>query len=196
MKILLDLCAGLGGFSQAFKERVDWQVVTVDFNPKFNTTMILDLVDAVENPDKYPEFWNLNPDVILASPPCERFSLAVNSFPKLGIYQAMRVAGACLEIITKMNPKGWILENPKARLRWFLGVPNKTVNLSHFGYRTVKPTDFWTNIDIDVPQFVRERNPEGISFNQVKSASARAKMPYALSEHILDKSDEMLKEIK
>lgn len=191
MKMLLDLCAGLGGFSQAFKERVDWQVVTVDFNPKFNTTMILDLIDVVESPDKYPEFWNLKPDVILASPPCERFSLAANSFPKQGIYQGMRVAGACLEIIARMNPKGYILENPKARLRWFLGVPNKTVNLSHLGYRTVKPTDFWTNIDIDVIQSARERNLEGVRFNQIRGASVRAKMPYALSKLVLDKSEEM-----
>ena len=125
MKLVLDLCAGLGGFSQAFREREDWQVVTVDIEEKFNPTMQLDLIDVVENPDKYPEFWKLKPDVILASPPCQRFSIASSTWPLPGMYTALRVVGAVMEIITILQPKQWLLirKNSNVEIRpeigWF-----------------------------------------------------------------------------
>lgn len=191
MKLCLDLCSGLGGFSQAFREHEDWEVITVDINKKFKPSMVLDLIDAVEYPDRHADFWQLKPDVILASPPCERFSLAANSFPRQGIYTGMRVAGAVLEIIARMLPKGWIIENPKGRLRWFLGVPNIKVRLSQFGYRTVKPTDFWTNIDIGLLKSTPVYNPEGVSFAQVRQSHIRASMPYGLSKKVLESFEAM-----
>ena len=78
MKACLDLCSGRGGFSQAFKENKEWKVVTVDINPKFKPSMVLDLTDVVENKERYESFWNLKPDIILASPPCERWSIQLN----------------------------------------------------------------------------------------------------------------------
>lgn len=55
---------------------------------------------------------------------------------------------ACLEIIWACQYEGkrlafWALENPKARLRWFLGKPNFTFNPFDFGDRYRKPTDIW-----------------------------------------------------
>jgi site-specific DNA-cytosine methylase len=189
MKLCLDLCSGIGGFSQAFRENKEWKVITVDINPKFKPDMILDLVDVVENKSTYDTFWNLKPDVILASPPCERWSIANTSWPKEGIYQASKVLGAVLEIVAIMKPDGWIIENPKGRMRWFLHKPAMTVSLAQFGYRTVKPTDFWTNIDIGLLRSVNMRkNPNGYKFSRDVSRrpEKRAQMPYGLSRLILD----------
>ena len=189
MKLCLDLCSGIGGFSQAFRENKEWKVITVDINPKFKPDMLLDIVDVVENKSRYDTFWNLKPDVILASPPCERWSIANTSWPKEGIYQASKVLGAVLETVAIMKPDGWIIENPKGRMRWFLPKPTATVSLSQFGYRTVKPTDFWTNIDMGLLRSVNmRRNPKGRKFERdvPRGAEKRAQMPSGLSKHILD----------
>ena len=189
MKVCLDLCSGRGGFSQAFRENKEWEVVTVDINPKFKPSMVLDLTDVIENKERYESFWNLKPDIILASPPCERWSIANSRWPQEGIYQASKVLGAVLEIVAIMKPKGWIIENPKGRMRWFLREPSAEASLLQFGYRTVKQTDFWTNIDLGLLKSVDIRkNPQGYKFNRdvSRSANKRAQLPYGLSKHILD----------
>ena len=193
MKVCLDLCAGRGGFSRAFRDSPDWTVMTVDINPRFKPDMVIDLVDAVENPQKYGDFWNLKPDVILASPPCERWSIANSQWPQTGIYQASKVLGAVLEIIAVMKPKGWVVENPKGRMRWFLGKPRVSVALSQFGYKTVKPTDFWTNIDIGLLKYVNQhRNPASLrwGYDVPTLPSKRAEMPYGLSKKFLKSFEE------
>ena len=193
MKVCLDLCAGRGGFSRAFRDSPDWTVMTVDINPRFKPDMVIDLVDAVENPQKYGDFWNLKPDVILASPPCERWSIANSQWPQTGIYQASKVLGAVLEIIAVMKPKGWVVENPKGRMRWFLGKPRVSVALSQFGYKTVKPTDFWTNIDIGLLKYVNQhRNPASLrwGYDVPTLPSKRAEMPYGLSKKFLESFEE------
>lgn len=189
MRLCLDLCSGIGGFSRAFKKNEEWEVITVDINPKFSPTMVLDLTDVIENKENYEAFWNLKPDIILASPPCERWSIANSSWPQKGIYQASKVLGAVLEIIATMKPKGWIIENPKGRMRWFLQKPTCTVALLQFGYKTVKPTDFWTNLDLGMLKSVNMRkNPDGYRFESdvPQSSHKRAEMPYGLSQTILN----------
>lgn len=185
-RLCLDLCAGLGGFSRAFKDREDWEVVTVDYNSKFQPDIIAKVEDLLED----EKFMALRPDVILASPPCERWSIANSQWPQEGIYEAAKALGACLEIIARMKPKGWILENPKGRMRWFLRKPRATVSLLQFGYKTVKPTDFWTNIDIGLLSYVNMRkNPNGLKFNRDigRASHQRAKMPEGLSQMILER---------
>ena len=194
-KLCLDLCAGLGGFSRAFKERPDWKVITVDINPKFKTTMVLDLIDVVEHPENHEDFWSLKPDIILASPPCERWSIGNSQWPLPGIYDASRVLGAVLEIVARMKPTGWIIENPKGRMRWFLRKPRATVGLSQFGYKTVKPTDFWGNIDLGLLKYVdMSKNPHGFKFGRDvgRGSHQRAEMPHDLSRKVLEQFEESL----
>jgi hypothetical protein len=63
---------------------------------------------------------------------------------------AMKTVLACFEVIWRCQYEGkklefWALENPKARLRWFLGVPQLTMNPFDYGDRVRKPTDIWGN---------------------------------------------------
>lgn len=63
--LMLDLFAGLGGASQAMRER-GWEVVTVDNDPAFGCTVTADLAS-----------WSWDgptPDLVWASPPCTEFS--------------------------------------------------------------------------------------------------------------------------
>ena len=191
VKLCLDLCAGREGFSEAFKNNPNWEVIRVDIEERLKPDMALDLIDVVENRERYMDFWNLKPEVILASPPCERWSIANSHWPLPGIYTATKVLGAVLEIISEMRPRGWIIENPKGRMRWFLHKPSMTLNLKQFGYTTVKPTDFWTNIDFGLLRSTSQANPEGIKFSTsvCRAASKRALMPLGRSQMILDQME-------
>lgn len=158
-RLCIDLCCGLGGFSRAFRD-AGWEVVTVDINPKFKPTIcadltklsFLDIIGACKKKDM-TEYQTV---VVLASPPCERFSIANSDWPQKGIRKALDIAGACIELIADLQPDYWCLENPKGRLRWFLGPPPHSVHLSDYGYRgaiqggkdrkSTKPTDLWGNI--------------------------------------------------
>ncbi|MDA8161599.1 MAG: hypothetical protein M0022_01640 [Desulfobacteraceae bacterium] len=186
-KLVLDLGAGRGGMSSAFRDKEEYEVVTIDVNPRFSPSLLIDLVSAVENPDAYLDFWKLQPHVILASPPCNHFSYAArsNGWPREGIYKGLRTAGAFMEVIARMHPPYWILENPRGYLRYFIGTAKVRLNLNRFGYRTVKPTDFWTNLNIGLVPEAGRRNTRG-SFDKIRDPSVRAEMPYGLSQLFCD----------
>ena len=199
-KLCIDLCSGLGGFSRAFKD-AGWEVVTVDIDQKFQPTICGDItrltVADIEAVLEQPDWGDYDADCILASPPCERFSLACRTWPKPGIQKAMDVVGACLELIAEIKPTFWILENPKARLRWFLGTPKGTVRLSDYGAPYLKPTDYWGNIDLPLlrrtgkpemylrPMSKKLNRPYQIYYRGADK-ERRAEMPYGLSQAILE----------
>jgi hypothetical protein len=131
-KIILDLCGGTGAWSKPYKEAgYDVRVITW---PEYDVMTF-----------KPPE----NVYGILAAPPCTMFSMArtVAKTPR-DMKGAMEVVNACLRIISECQYSGkrlsfWALENPKARLRWFLGKPPLTMNPFDYGDRVRKPTDIW-----------------------------------------------------
>ncbi len=150
-KIILDLCGGTGSWAKPYKD-AGYDVITITL-PEYsvlNTTIR----------EKTITFWgqNGNSEIhvnidevygILAAPPCTMFSMARTraKTPRdmRGGFQPVR---ACLEIIWACQYDGnrlafWALENPKARLRWFLGKPHFTFNPYDFGDRHRKPTDIW-----------------------------------------------------
>lgn len=131
-KIILDLCGGTGAWSKPYKD-AGYDVRNITW-PEYDVT-------------KYtpPE----NVYGILAAPPCTMFSMArtVAKTPR-DMKGAMEVVNACIRIIAECQYGGkrlqfWALENPKARLRWFLGKPPLTMNPYEYGDRVRKPTDIW-----------------------------------------------------
>lgn len=68
MKVI-DLFAGEGNWSAAFRDR-EHEVLTVEIDERFKPDILADVLDL--EPDEFP--WR--PDIILASPPCEGFSVA------------------------------------------------------------------------------------------------------------------------
>jgi hypothetical protein len=188
-KLCIDLCAGLGGFSQAFRNDPSWEVVTVELNKKQKPTICADVKHL-------PLRKNLQPDCLLAGPPCERNSIAMPQWPKKGIGLALEVVGACLEAVVFLKPKAWLLENPKGRLRWFIPVPPKsTVNYGDYDqfYRTAKATDLWGNVSL--PMVVLERPlrvghvthgwfKKGFNYDLPRDAAHQAEMPKGFSESV------------
>jgi hypothetical protein len=189
-KLCVDLCSGEGGTSEAFV-KAGWFVVRIDIMRKFKPTIIADVCHL-------PLKENLEPDVLLASPPCQHFSLACCQFPRKGIQEALHIVGACFEAVTFLKPKKWLIENPRARLRHLIGKPKQTIRYSDYDmdYPTQKPTDIWGNIFL--PMVKGERKViriHGLNYLQrlhlfaymyPKKDSKRAKIPIGVSEAVLE----------
>jgi hypothetical protein len=189
-KLCIDLCSGDGGGSEAFV-RANWFVIRIDVLKKFKPTIVADVCHL-------PLRENLQPDVLLASPPCQNFSLACPQFPRKGIQKALEIVGACFEAVAYLKPKKWLIENPRARLRHIIGKPRQTIRYSDydFSYPTQKPTDFWGNIFL--PMVKGERKiirTHGLNYIQrlhlfaymyPKKSSERAKIPLGVSQAIFD----------
>ena len=65
MKVL-DLFAGLGGFSEAFRQR-GHQVITVDVEEKFHPDICIDILDMEGLLEKLRENGEYRPDIITAT---------------------------------------------------------------------------------------------------------------------------------
>lgn len=144
-KIILDLCGGTGAWSKPYKEAgYEVFIVTTPTNDvrSFQSDFAFHSVEGT----KY-----INPkDVygILAAPPCTMFSLARRNAKLPPDYRtALNVVEACERIIRACcitgNLKFWAMENPRGKLRYFLGVPKYTFYQWMFGGQHKKPTDLW-----------------------------------------------------
>jgi site-specific DNA-cytosine methylase len=194
MKLCIDLEAGLRGFSSAFLE-AGWEVVSVDIDPKFGSTITADILTLtaaeIEAKTKLGSFALYEKVVVVASPPCERFSIANSNWPQKGIRKALEIVGATIELIADIKPDYWLLENPKGRLRWFLGAPPHSVKLSDYGHnrtiqggklqRPYKPTDLWGNVPFQLLEGSKEVKPLKESISRAR----RAEMPKGLSQAVL-----------
>jgi hypothetical protein len=150
----LELFSGTESFSNAARER-GHQTFTSDFDPQFDSDYTVDIMqlDTARLP--------FRPDVLWASPPCETFSVASlgrywwkdedglhprNDIARAGIARVERT----LEIIDELQPKVWIIENPRGALRkmkFMQDFARYTVTYCQYGDVRMKPTDLWSNVD-------------------------------------------------
>jgi hypothetical protein len=147
-KLCIDLCSGKKGWSKPFE--IDHEVISIDINKKLKPTIQADV-------NYLPLRKKLNPDVLLMSPACDNFTLMSNQWPKIGIKDALTLVGSCLEAVNYLQPKKWLMANPKGRLRWFIGKPTNSIYYSDydFNYKAQKPTDLWGNISLPMPKAIR-----------------------------------------
>lgn len=175
-KIILDLCGGTGAWSRPYKEA--GYIVYVLTLPEVDITKgrvekgeLVFPTNGVHSPSSYINIPIDNIYGILVAPPCTMFSMArtVAKTPR-DLHGAMQTVQACLEIIWMCQVGGkrlqfWALENPKARLRWFLGIPAMTFNPHDFGDPYRKPTDIWGNFNTDL-----KKTPVLLDPNQKKQS--------------------------
>ena len=90
---------------------------------------------------------------IIANPPCTMFSLArTTAKTPRNLKEGMILVERCLKIIWECRFNGklkfWLLENPRAILRQFLGLP--IFMFEHWEYedKAIKPTDIWGYFNI------------------------------------------------
>ena len=185
MKVI-DLFSGLGGFSQAFLDR-GHDVTRYELDERFKDipcTIIQDVYDLTSDDLK-------DADIILASPPCQHFSIAAvchhwkNLEPTRETQEVIRLVHHTKHIIEEANPTYYIIENPRGMMRRVLGKPDKFLFLAAYGKKAKKPTDLWGRfppIDWKMP-FKWEKAPRG-SKSGVQGYSdpaERALIPYDFS---------------
>jgi hypothetical protein len=148
---VLDLFAGFGGWGQAFADE-GHEVVSVDFEPLFNTTVVAD-INKLSARDLPGTHW----DIVLASPPCQKFSITTvyRHWEKPGkvywpksdeAHAALRLVASTLRLIEEIQPTYWTIENPRGLLRKLpIMTPyeRRTVTFCQYGDSRMKPTDLW-----------------------------------------------------
>ena len=120
MKMLVvDLFCGLGGFSQAFRDR-GHRVIGVDIVPP---------ADVIADVRHLPFNGRLRPDVVLASPPCQEFTKAFCAGWMKQPYdldKGKELVTAAIKAINALQPRWWMLENVKGCAKFakdILGLP-------------------------------------------------------------------------
>lgn len=144
---VLDLFAGLEGWSQPFRDR-GHEVFSIDIDKQFDVSLHADIMELTL--DDLP--WI--PDIVLASPPCERFSVmtigrnwTLDHEPKTeGAVQALRLVERTMALIDEIHPQFYVVENPRAKLRKLdvmMPYERRTVTYCQYGEAFMKPTDLW-----------------------------------------------------
>jgi hypothetical protein len=129
-RIILDLCAGTGAWSQPYVEAgYDVRRLTLPHGD----------VTTYEPP---PGVWG-----VLAAPPCTEFASSGarwwNGKPPGLLREALRVIIACLRIIALAKPEWWAVENPIGRLNRYLGPPVMYFDPCDYGDPYTKRTALW-----------------------------------------------------
>lgn len=145
---VLELFAGSRSVGKA-AEDLGYEVFSSDLKQFDGINYAIDILDFDVN--KVP----FKPDIIWASPPCTSYSIAAISHHrptngKLSDFavKSDKMVKKVFEIINKLNPSVWYIENPRGTLRkqdFMLGIPKTTVWYCQYGDNRAKPTDIWTN---------------------------------------------------
>jgi site-specific DNA-cytosine methylase len=164
-KRLLELFCGTKSVGKVFSEN-SYEVISLDFNPKFNATHTEDILtwDYTIYPSDYFE-------VIWASPDCRTWSLATggkyrkkdNIYGLNNEYQDEADLGnnmilRVIEILKYFNCKAWFIENPKALLQHypplkeFINQTYSNMNVVYYGnyndWDFPKATNIWSNLPL------------------------------------------------
>ena len=141
---ILDLCGGTGSWSKPYRE-AGYDVCVVDLPRDVRLLRYGELLDdfaprgAVQG--------------ILCAPPCTVFSYARNRYEPGPdeLTTALSVVDACLRAVMLYKPRWWALENPRNKLRRYLGPPRLTFCQWEYGDAAEKPTCIWG--DFNAPMF-------------------------------------------
>ena len=193
-KHCLDLFAGLGGWSQAFRGRPDWEVTTVDFSEVFHRKLHLDdwgfRTTAVES--HVPQdvvadirdlsFRDFEHDftVVLGGPPCPGFSMMNvgrnwdNGTPDSdSARESIELLFKTFELVEALAPDYYAIENPTGMAGDYLHAFADRVDIvtqCQYGKRWQKPTYIAHNI----PAFEPRKCENGAGCHESASRSADA----------------------
>jgi site-specific DNA-cytosine methylase len=151
---------------------------------EFEPTICIDIMDFD------PKILPMNPTVVLASPPCQKFSPNTIRFnwnkryvKDFGVIRALGLVGKTYDIIMKLQPRYWVIENPRGMLRKAMGKPTVETYFRSFGTKNLKPTDLWGIFPkVDWPK--PEPGWETDGTRKIEDSAEAAKIPYGLSNLI------------
>lgn len=187
MRRMLDLCAGMGGASEAFV-RAGWHVDRLENNELLTDPKSKFCVEGITHQDiltwDYQQFPVGYYDFIWASPPCLEFSDAIHS-PKSharkdGIpYEPdMTIVLRVKEIIDYFNPGFWCVENVRGARKEFTKV---------FGppWQIMMPFFFWGKFPF-IPKIKHTKGSVDKGSSSPLRANFRGMIPLQISQAFLN----------
>jgi hypothetical protein len=138
---ILELFSGTGSVAKVARE-MGHQVVSLDINNKYKPDICADIMHI-----DYKQWPKKSFDMVWASPPCDKFSVAPSHLFDAEQRRARALEGSLIarrtrEILDWLEPEHWVVENPLASGLWktdiFQDYPKKTVSYcmySDWGYR-------------------------------------------------------------
>jgi site-specific DNA-cytosine methylase len=191
MKVL-DLCSGLGGFSEAFLE-AGHEVLRIENNPlladvpRTKIMCIFELRDWLE--DGFNDYGAINfdeIDIVLFSPPCYEFSTAFSAprsihereSPLIPYQPSTDILECGLDIIEMLKPRYHIIENVRGATKYFkkiAGTPRQ-INDAYV---------FWGNFPSFVPKSFPSKAEKDERWSPLRS-NVRGKIPIEISSALLE----------
>lgn len=148
-RTVLDLCGGTGAWSSPWRT-LGYEVYVVDNDPNHEPEFCM----SVQNFSRLLQAGDiyLPPvDVVLAAPPCTHFSNASAGFwtvyDQQGVTeQSLSTVRTCLELVDRLAPRVWALENPRGRLATLINKrPAWSFQPYFYGDPWKKTTFIWGN---------------------------------------------------
>lgn len=154
---VVELFCGTKSFSKECEKR-GYKTFTIDNDPQHNPDLCIDIMEF--EIDMLPDEFR-NPNVVWASPPCQKFSIMTvyRNWTKKGdkyipksddSIKALQIIEKTLKIIQELNPKYYIIENPMGMLRKqeiMQNLHRDTVTYCQYGLEYQKKTDLWNNLN-------------------------------------------------
>ena len=207
---VLELFAGTRSIGKAFEEK-GHEVYSVEWDQQHeNIDLYADMM-TVTAEQILKEFGK--PDIIWASPPCEKFSVAAigkhwhkgTNEPKTEeTKKALELLEHTVNLIKELDPKYYFIENPRGKMRKvdvMQDLPIYTVTYCQYGDTRMKPTDIWTNhpnpnfkpaCKNGEPCHVAAPRGSRTGTQGLKGSVLRSKIPHKLCQHIVTISEDSL----
>jgi site-specific DNA-cytosine methylase len=137
---ILDLCGGSGAWSKPYAE-AGYDVEIIDQIADGRDVRLLQRINASIHG-------------ILCAPPCTVFSYARNRYPPTEdqLRAALSVVDSCIRISIVQQPAWWALENPRNKLRRYLGPSRLEFYHWEYGDAAHKPTCIWGDFTVPMKQ--------------------------------------------
>ena len=182
-KMMVDFWAGFGGMSEAFLRSGRWDILRIDNNPLLSSVPRMVIADCMTL-EPYNLGTNLRIEYVHCSFPCQEFSTGFNAVGptarRAGIdfKPDLKPALKAKELIEKLNPKFWSVENVKGSIKYLEPIFGKPALI-------IGSCVFWGNFpkfSYDLP--LNHKQDRDKRHSPLRS-NYRALIPYDISESFM-----------